>query len=74
MKTPKGTGQLSMNQHVFLQNLGQNLKFKTLVSNDYDEIIIALTNYYNDLSFPCPHCSKVFRNRKTLDRHVRCLH
>jgi len=74
LKTPKGNGELSANQYLFLQNLSQNLKFQTLVSNDYDEIVIALTNYYNDLRFPCAHCSKVFKSRETLYRHARALH
>jgi hypothetical protein len=71
LKTLKGNGELSANQYIVLQNLSQNLKFQTLVSNDYDEIVIALTNYYNDLMFPCTHCSKVLKSRKTLYANVR---
>ena len=74
LKTPTGKGLLSDNQRKYLNNLSSNLKYKTLVSNDYDEIIIELTNYYNNLKYPCNYCSKVFNSAKTCNDHKRCFH
>ena len=74
LKPPKGDGKLSDNQVKYLNNLSTNLKYKTLVSNDYDEIIIELSNYYNNMKYPCKHCSKVFNSAKTRDAHKNIFH
>ena len=52
LKTPKGDGSVSNKQTDYLEQLG-NLKYKTLVSNNYDVIVIELTKYHSDLRFPC---------------------
>ena len=44
LKTPKGWGVLSDAQREVLRNMDKQ-KFKTLVSNDYDEIIRAIIEY-----------------------------
>ena len=46
-------------------------KYKTLVSCDYDEIVIELTNCCNELRFSCTCCSKVFKTKRTLDGHFK---
>ena len=43
-KTPLGTGILRENQQKFLEKL-QGAGYKTLVSNDYDEICRAIMEY-----------------------------
>ena len=45
-KTPKGKGRISSYQLDFIKNL-QLANYKTIISNDYDEIINELTNYMN---------------------------
>jgi len=73
LKTPKGDGALRKNQEDYLEQL-ENLKYKTLVSNNYDTIVIELTKYYCDLRFPCRFCSKVFKSKTTLNGHLNCFH
>jgi hypothetical protein len=45
LKTPKGWGVLSDAQREVLRKMDKQ-KFKTLVSNDYDEIIRAIIEYF----------------------------
>ena len=73
LKTPKGDGELSKKQADYLEQL-ENLRYKTLVSNNYDTIVIELTKYYGDLQFPCRFCSKVFKSKVTLNGHLNCFH
>ena len=73
LKTPKGTGQMTENQQNYLRTLEQN-GFKTLVSNDYDEIIMELTKYFEGVRFRCNHCPKAFKTLGTQESHERGLH
>jgi prophage antirepressor-like protein len=73
LKTPKGNGVIRDNQISYLDSL-KDLKYKTLISNDYDEIVVELTRYYDDLRFPCPHCSKTFKSTRTRSGHIRACH
>ena len=73
LKTPKGDGVVSSKQTDYLEQL-ENLKYKTLVSNNYDVIVIELTKYHSDLRFPCKHCSKAFKSKATLHGHLNCFH
>jgi hypothetical protein len=73
LKTPKGNGVIRDNQISYLDSL-KDLKYKTLISNDYDEIVVELTRYYDDLRFPCPHCSKTFKSTITRSGHIRACH
>ena len=73
LKTPKGTGQMTENQQNYLRTLEQN-GFKTLVSNDYDEIIMELTKYFEGVRFRCSHCPKAFKTLGTQESHERGLH
>jgi hypothetical protein len=49
LKTPLGNGKLSENQDVFLDKLAKE-GFKTLISNDYNEIITEIIGYKNEHS------------------------
>jgi prophage antirepressor-like protein len=73
LKTPKGNGRVSDNQHAYLDSL-KDLRYKTLISCDYDEIVVELTRYYDDLRFPCPHCSKTFKTTRTRSGHITIFH
>ena len=73
LKTPKGDGVVSSKQTDYLEQL-ENLKYKTLVSNNCDVIVIELTKYNSDLRFPCKYCSKVFKSKATLHGHLNCFH
>ena len=48
MKSPKGNGVLSLDQSMMLRQY-QNNGFKTLVSNDYDQIIEQIIEYFRDV-------------------------
>ena len=44
LKSPTGLGKLSKNQQIFLSDL-ENNNWETLVSNDYDEMILCIVEY-----------------------------
>jgi len=73
LKTPKSDGSMSDKQREYLAQL-EELNYKTLISNDYDVIVIELTENYTDLRFPRRCCSKVFKSRGTLDGHATVFH
>jgi len=73
LKTPKGNGQMSENQQQYMDMLHQN-GLKTLVSNNYDEIVVELTKYFQDVRFKCNHCPKAFKTTATQETHERCMH
>ncbi len=77
LKSPTGNWRLSDKQDDYLDKLS-SIKYKILVSDDYDRIVIELTNYYRDLHridrFQCKHCLKVFKFQKALNKHTRVKH
>ena len=48
--------------------------YKTLVSNDYDQIIVEITQYFQDVRYKCAHCPKAFKTVKTQESHEKCIH
>ena len=46
LKTPAGTGVVSQNQQAFLEKL-EAVGFKTLISNDYDQICQEIRDYFS---------------------------
>ena len=58
-KNPKGNGVLSPDQSIMLQQY-QNNGFKTLVSNDYDQIIEQIIEYFRDVRIKCSYCLRRF--------------
>ena len=73
MKNPYGTGRLNDDQIKYLNNL-KLLGFKTLVSNDYTQIILQINDYMNEVRINCPGCIKHFRNKITLNNHLNIFH
>ena len=73
LKTPTGLGVLSPKQSSYLDALKQN-NYYTLVSYDYDEIILEITKYLLDMVLLCIHCKKRFKTQLTLDTHSRKTH
>jgi hypothetical protein len=72
-KSPKGTGNISSQQTKML-NQYENNGFKTLISNDYDQIIEELIHYFKDTRIKCKCCSGRFRSTTTLKRHLIKFH
>jgi len=75
-KSPTGKGRLMDKQQEFLDDLDVHCNFKTLVSNDYNEIVVELANYFKDVRIICPYCKSKpgFKSRETLINHLKCIH
>jgi prophage antirepressor-like protein len=75
-KSPTGKGRLMDKQQEFLDDLDVHCNFKTLVSCDYNEIVVELANYFKNVRIICPYCKSRpgFKSRETLLNHVRCIH
>jgi prophage antirepressor-like protein len=75
-KSPTGKGRLMDKQQEFLDDLDVHCNFKTLVSSDYNEIVVELANYFKDVRIICPYCKSRpgFKSRETLLNHLRCIH
>ena len=73
MKSPKGNGVLSPDQSMMLRQY-QNNGFKTLVSNDYDQIIEQIIEYFRDVRLLCLHCLRRFISPQSLRNHVKFIH
>jgi prophage antirepressor-like protein len=57
LKSPTGWGVLSPDQKKFLERL-ESAGYKTLVSNDYDELVVEIQNYFRDVRTYCKHCGR----------------
>ena len=72
-KSPKGNGVLSPDQSMMLRQY-QNNGFKILVSNDYDQIIEQIIEYFRDVRIKCSHCPRRFISSQSLRNHIECFH
>ena len=72
-KNPKGNGVLSPDQSMMLRQ-HQNNGFKTLVSNDYDQIIEQIIEYFRDVRLLCSHCPRRFISPQSLRNHIKFFH
>ena len=72
-KSPKGNGVLSPDQSMILLQY-QNNGFKTLVSNDYDQIIEQIIEYFRDVRILCSYCPRRFISYQSLKNHIKFFH
>ena len=72
-KSPKGNGILSPNQSMILLQY-QNNGFKILVSNDYDQIIEQIIDYFRYVRIKCSHCPRRFISSQSLSNHIEFFH
>ena len=72
-KSPKGNGVLSPDQSMILLQY-QNNGFKTLVSNNYDQILEQIIEYFRDVRILCSHCSRIFISSQSLKNHIKSFH
>ena len=72
-KSPKGNGVLSSDQAIMLRKYQDN-GFKTLVSNDYDQIIEQIIDYFRNVGIRCLHCSRIFNGSQSLNKHIKGFH
>ena len=72
-KSPKGNGVLSPDQSMILLQY-QNNGFKTLVSNDYDQIIEQIIEYFRDVKILCSYCPRRFISSQSLFNNINGFH
>ena len=72
-KSPKTGGIISESQ-AKMMNAYKDNGFKTLISNDYDEIIMQIIDYFEDVRIKCQYCSCKFKSKKTIKNHHRYFH
>ena len=72
-KSPKGNGALSPDQSMMLRKYQSN-GFKTLVSNDYDQIIEQIIEYFRDVRITCSYCPRRFISPQSLRNHIKFVH
>ena len=72
-KSPKGNGVLSPDRSMILLQY-ENNGFKTLVSNDYDQIIEQIIEYFRDVRIICSHCPRRFISSRSLKNHIKDFH
>ena len=59
LKSPTGWGVVSPDQQKFLERL-QKAGYKTLISCDYDEVIVQIGEYFREVQSFCEHCGRWF--------------
>ena len=72
-KNPNGNGVLTDQQQSILQEYKNN-NFKTMVSNDYDEILKEIIHYFDKVRIKCYYCSKKFKSLQTRSNHSKYIH
>jgi prophage antirepressor-like protein len=72
-KTPTGRGVVSPTQWKMLNIYAAN-DFKVLISNDYDDIIESLLDYFKGVQTRCPKCSRKYVSQKSLAKHIAKHH
>ena len=73
MKSPKGTGVISEPQKLMQEKYKLN-GFKTLITNDYNQIIVAIIEYMRETIIKCKHCKTKFKSNQTLKSHLISFH
>ena len=72
-KSPKTGGVISDSQ-AKMMNAYKDNGFKVLISNDYDEIIMQIIEYFKDVRIKCQYCSCKFKSKKTIKNHHKYFH
>lgn len=72
-KTPTGKGDISDKQLNLIESYKLN-GYDTLISNDYDEILLKIIKYMMAIRVKCPHCVGKFKTINTLTNHKRFFH
>ena len=57
LKSPIGWGVVSPDQQKFLEML-QKAGYLTLVSNDYDELVVQIGEYFREVRVYCTQCGR----------------
>ena len=70
LKTPTGAGIISKNQQNYI-NVFENNGSKTLISNNYDEIITTIIIYSMGIGYLTKNTKRKFRSITTRDRYIK---
>ena len=70
LKTPNGNGQLSQEQINVIKKYRED-GYKTIVSNDFADIVRKLTLHFRHLRLRCKHCGKKFKTVETRASHMK---
>ena len=74
LKSPTGKGRLSDKQNDYLKKLELS-GYKCIISNDYEEIIVEMIKYFDDIMYPCKHCNKRgYKTIEKLNKHIKYFH
>lgn len=73
-KSPSGKGVISDNQKAFMNKMKVQCKAKTLISENYDEIIVEIIRYFSTVRTPCQYCKCKFKSMNSLNSHLRVFH
>ena len=76
LKTPNGTGRLDDKQVEHLRDMEIN-GYKVLISNDYSDIILQISDYMEGVRIVCPQCKKrhkFYKNKDSLNNHLMTFH
>ena len=49
-------------------------EYAFILSNDYDKISKLIHKYMAGVRIPCKYCSKAFKNKKSLNSHIKVIH
>ena len=73
LKSPTGLGLLTSQQRnmadIYKLNNGQ-----VLISNNYDEIILAIHEYFKDVRIKCSYCPRKFISYESIKKHIEGFH
>ena len=73
LKSSTGLGLLSSQQRnmadIYKLNNGQ-----VLISNNYNEIILTIHEYFKDVRIKCPYCPRKFISYKSMKKHIEGFH
>jgi len=73
LKNPLGTGKLSDSQEQVLEKYAHN-NFATLVSNNYDDVIVSIMQYMAKVRICCRYCTRKFKSKASLEQHFEWFH
>ena len=73
LKTPNGKGRLTDHQASYLQDL-KKAEYKVLVSESYNEIVVELLAYFQNVRYSCHGCRRKFKSPESLASHVKYFH
>lgn len=75
-KNPNGSGSIKDNQASVHQKLRER-KYKVLVSNDYDYLLVQIKEYLDNRRYLCEYCHKkpyLCKSLKSREVHYRVIH